>query len=149
MTTGKNNFCFFRSQPRAVRETAHGCAPIKGKLSLKVVYVVSKPFVRTGEVVSPYWGERTPVLGRSNPRTGRRIRSMGLTIPLHGSQNSAPWVSKIPCVWESESCLRPGLLAWRLYVVFHWLPPLLVFPIRPHEPMCRVLFHILRVSGYE
>ena len=155
--------------------------------------VPGRSFPRTGEVKPSYWGSRTPVLGRTNSPTGRRIRSTGLKIPLHGSQkspwwvsqfrstglknplhgsqksapwvskfcsmglkillhgsqNSAPWVSKIPCAWEAESCLRLELLARRLYVVVHWLPPLLVFPIRPHEPMCRVLFHILRVSGYE
>ena len=87
--------------------------------------------------------------GKSNPACRENEQPYWAANPLHGSQNSAPRVSKIPCVWESESCLRPGLLARRLYVVFHWLPPLLVFPIRPHEPMCRVLFHILRFSGYE
>ena len=62
-----------------------------GRLSVQ-----GRSFPRTGEVVSPYWGERTLVLGGESAPWVSKIRSVGLKNPLHGSQNSAPWVSKIP-----------------------------------------------------
>jgi hypothetical protein len=37
MTTGKNNFRFFRAQPRAVIKAARGCEPTNRKLFFKVV----------------------------------------------------------------------------------------------------------------
>ena len=97
-------------------------------------------------MLSSVRGSQTPVLGRSNPRTGENEPPYWAANPLHGSHNSAPRVSKF-CSVGLKNPLRLGIRELSTAQAscstplrcLSLLPPLLVFPIRPHEPMCRVI----------
>ena len=148
--------------------------------------VVFKSCLGCFQAVCPYRGGRFLVLGRANPRTGEneppywaanplhgsqkspcwvsKIRSMGLTIPLHGSQKSPCWVSKIrstglkillhgsqksPAPGKPRAVYDPSSLLDAFTLSFIGFLLCLSSLFVPYVPMCRVLFHILRVSGYE